>query len=70
MPPTNHPSPITDHLLPHLRCPITLQKLRPATPEELRHLDLEAALVTEDARTAYPINHDIPILLPEAARKL
>ncbi len=53
------------HLLTLLCCPVTRQPLRPATPEELTRLGLDAALVREDARAAYPIRDGIPLLVAE-----
>lgn len=54
-------------LLALLVCPLTHQPLRAATSAELEKLKLDAALVREDGRVAYPIRDGIPVLLPEAA---
>jgi uncharacterized protein YbaR (Trm112 family) len=54
-------------LLALLVCPTTHQPLREATEAELFALKLDAALVREDGRVAYPVHADIPILVPEAA---
>ncbi len=50
-----------------LLCPQTRQALRPATARELTEWQLEAALVREDRRVAYPVRGGIPVLLAEAA---
>lgn len=56
-------------LIPLLRCPATLQPLRPAPAELLARLPLrlDAALVREDGAVIYPIRDGIPMLLPEEA---
>lgn len=54
-------------LLALLVCPLTHQSLRLATREELARFQLDAALVREDGRVAYPIRDGIPVLIPEAA---
>ena len=50
-----------------LVCPETRQSLRSATSEELARLQLDAALVREDGRVAYPVREGIPCMLPEEA---
>lgn len=52
-------------LLDLLCCPETRQPLRFATAEELASLKLEAALLREDGRVAYPIRDGIPLLVVE-----
>jgi len=54
-------------LLELLCCPETRQPLRLATPEELVQLGLDAALVREDGRIAYPIRDAIPLLVLDEA---
>ena len=54
-------------LLELLCCPETHQPLRMATPEELARLGLDAALVREDGRIAYPIRDSIPLLVIDEA---
>jgi uncharacterized protein YbaR (Trm112 family) len=60
-------------LLKILRCPESGQDLRMATPDELaainagREPPMEAALVREDGRKAYPIRGGFPILLIDEA---
>lgn len=60
---------ITDELLDLLRCPLTLQRLRVASPGMLARLPagLEGALMREDGEVAYPIREGIPLLLAEEA---
>ena len=56
-----------------LRCPLTGQKLRIASPEEVRSISNENAdgfLVREDKTAAYPVVNGIPSLLPESAMTL
>jgi uncharacterized protein YbaR (Trm112 family) len=55
-------------LLDLVCCPETHQPLRFATPDELPRLanptqPLEAALLREDGRVAYPIRNGIPLLV-------
>jgi uncharacterized protein YbaR (Trm112 family) len=52
-------------LLEIICCPETHQPLRFATTDELTSLSLEAALLREDGRAAYPIRDGIPLLLVE-----
>ncbi|HEX8294843.1 MAG TPA: hypothetical protein VF593_00965 [Chthoniobacteraceae bacterium] len=56
-------------LLELIRCPLTMQKLRLATPAELAGIEppLEGALLREDGAMLYPIRSGIPILLAEEA---
>jgi uncharacterized protein YbaR (Trm112 family) len=54
-------------LLDLICCPETHQPLRFATAEELARLELEAALLREDGRVAYPIRDGIPMLVAEEA---
>ena len=52
-----------------LRCPHTGQKLRIASPVEVRALagyDADGFLVREDGTAAYPVCGGIPSLLPES----
>jgi len=60
---------IAPELLALLRCPVTRQPLRLATPLELAAMipPSEAALVREDGRVAYPICEGIPSLLATSA---
>jgi uncharacterized protein YbaR (Trm112 family) len=53
-------------LISLLVCPSTHLPLREATKQELLLLELDAALVREDGRMAFPVHDDIPILTPEA----
>ena len=56
-----------------LRCPITGQQLRIATPDELRALsdhDGHGFLVRKDGTGAYPVLGGIPSLLPESMIEL
>lgn len=59
---------ISPELLALLRCPLTRQPLRIASPEELARapVSLEAALVREDDAALYPIRDGLPVLLPDA----
>ncbi len=61
-----------------LVCPVTHQKIRPATPEELELVrkaysaanssePLSSAVVTVDSTRAYPVVTGIPVLLADAA---
>lgn len=58
---------IAPALLEILRCPATGQRLRPATPEELKRLDGEEALASADGRKLYPVRDGIPLLVALAA---
>jgi uncharacterized protein YbaR (Trm112 family) len=57
-------------LLELICCPETHQPLRFATTDELTKLSLEAALLREDGRVAYPIRDGIPLLVLEEQLKL
>ncbi len=54
-------------MLALLRCPLTMQTLRVASPELLARLPvpLDAGLVREDGAVVYPIRDGIPVLLPQ-----
>lgn len=65
---------VSPELLELLRCPTTMQRLRPAPPEVLERLQrarpelaLVDALVREDGAVGYPVRDGIPIMLPEEA---
>lgn len=61
-----------DDMLELLRCPVTGQTLRNATPAE-RNLfasELESVLIREDRQIAYPVEAGIPILLPSSGISL
>lgn len=61
-------APLSPELLALLRCPLTSQPLRLASAEELARLPqgLDAALLREDGRAAYPIRAGLPDLTPES----
>ncbi len=61
---------VSPELLALVRCPLTAQRLRFASAEELAALALDTALVREDGAVAYPIRDGMPVLLPEAAMTL
>ncbi len=50
-------------LLDLVCCPETHQPLRFATADELARLSLDAAVLREDGRAAYPIRDGIPLLI-------
>jgi len=56
---------ISKDLLEILCCPVTKQPLQEANHEELKKLNLDAALITADKKYAYPIRQNIPVLLVE-----
>jgi uncharacterized protein YbaR (Trm112 family) len=58
---------ISPLLLELLRCPVSGQSLRPATPEELKRAECDEALVREDGRVLYPVRNGIPLLVASAA---
>jgi uncharacterized protein YbaR (Trm112 family) len=58
---------ISPLLLEFVRCPVSGQPLRQATPEELKQADCDEALVREDGRMLYPIQNGIPLLVASAA---
>ncbi|MEM7602222.1 MAG: hypothetical protein AAF357_12500 [Verrucomicrobiota bacterium] len=52
-------------------CPVTRQRLREATTEELAAFDHEfpeGAWITEDLSRAYPIQDSFPILVPDESQ--
>jgi uncharacterized protein YbaR (Trm112 family) len=56
--------------LPTFRCPHTHQPLRWALAEDLQRHGRpaeEQALVNQDGSRFYPIDHGIPVLLPQEA---
>ena len=58
---------IDDALLEILRCPVTRQRLRPATPEEKLKLKLAPdaeALATPDGTRVYCVSDGLLVLLP------
>lgn len=62
-------------LLQVICCPATRQSLRLAGDSELSRLNdreggVEAALVTEDGRMAYPIRDGLPVLLVSEGMEL
>lgn len=57
-------------LLDLVCCPETRQPLRFATADELARLAVDAALLREDGRIAYPIRDGIPLLVIEEQVKL
>ena len=63
---------IAPELLELLRCPATMQRVRPAPPELLERLrrarpaeTFAEALEREDGVVVYPVRDGIPIMLPE-----
>jgi uncharacterized protein YbaR (Trm112 family) len=65
---------IAPELLELLRCPTTMQRLRPASAELLGRLrrarpaeDFAEALERDDGAVVYPVRDGIPIMLPEEA---
>ncbi len=58
---------LDDTLLDLLRCPVTQQRLRMATPEEMLKAKLAAdaeALVTLDGARIYRVSQGLLVLLP------
>lgn len=56
--------------LSFLRCPLTRQSLREATPEEIQvaGISLDRAMVSADGKVFYPLRSGIPLLIVSEAR--
>lgn len=53
-----------------LRCPLTRQSLREATPEEIQAagISMDQAMVSSDGKVFYPVRSGIPLLIASEAR--